>query len=267
MNIVSVKLYNWIVIQKWLRRFVRNFKFVNIINTFLSSFPITRQKRNINYRITKLSSFFSAIDILILESVYKKDYLLKQEINTFIDLGCNVGYFTLWLAGITQNKNLRGLMIDANPELTQEVLTHITNNNLSKVHFVYGLAGKELNFNIIPGYGLTSINENMSEEQAEEYRGNWKTIKPPSIDLSSVWKNRFNTEEDIDFLKMDIEGAEVDVLKKEKEFLKRVKIAFIKWHHTTSCEEIELLAKDIGWELVKIIVNNRRSGSLLFRRK
>ena len=70
------------------------------------------------YRTSRLESIPLAVDMLEKGSLYPPD-LLPSPLTSFADLGCNVGYFTCWLAH-ERGRALKGIMVDANPEVVKE---------------------------------------------------------------------------------------------------------------------------------------------------
>src|SRR5687767_12473153 len=111
-------------------------------NAWLRQRPLVKQLpgSGIVYRATRLESIPLGVEMFEKNILYSPS-TIPQTITTFADLGCNVGYFTCWLAH-HRGRALRGLMLDANPEALVEAEWHAKANRLTDVHAIHGVAGE-----------------------------------------------------------------------------------------------------------------------------
>src|SRR5438094_4314827 len=101
----------------FLRRLVQVLGLHKVGNWWLRHFPLMRKMpgSGIIYRATRLESIPLAVEMFEKGNLYDAE-MLPQNFTTFADLGCNVGYFTCWLAHLANGRKLEGVMLDANPE-------------------------------------------------------------------------------------------------------------------------------------------------------
>ena len=237
---------------------------------FLRHIPYVRSlpKTGARYRCRYLET------LLLADELYNRNIYLKAidpaKVRTFVDLGCNVGFFAVLLAELTGSKDLKGLMIDANPEMIEETRWHVTRNKLDQVVPVFGLAGaatdaKEVDFHLLPS--------NLGSSQFAIYepgkppKGDWKKIRVPCVDLESLWLQHCGDVR-CQVLKIDIEGSEKDFLRTDGKFLQRVDIIILEWHKwIVSREAIDALLAGQNFELVEVLEELEQTGIAWYRRK
>lgn len=134
---------------------------------------------------------------------------------TFFDIGANIGLMTLVAAGI---KNTRVHSFEPSPVAYPRLFENINLNNLSSRVLIHQIAvsdkGGWINFNDDERSELSHISTKNEDGQK---------IKTTTID-SYCQKNSINK---IDVLKIDVEGAELSVLKGAKQMLELGKIKHI----------------------------------------
>src|SRR5213083_2025673 len=125
------------------RRSVQQLRLHRLGNWWLRQHPMVRQLpgSGIRYRATRLESIPLAVEMFDQGNLYEAA-LLPRDFTTFVDLGCNVGYFTCWLAHLARGRTLRGLMLDANPEAVEEARWHAQANAMPEVYGIHGIAGE-----------------------------------------------------------------------------------------------------------------------------
>ena len=108
------QLISWLSRAGWLRRLVQRLRLHRLGNWWLGRFPMIKRwpASGVIYRATRLESIPLAVEMFEKGNLYDAA-LLPANFTTFADLGCNVGYFTCWLAHLAQGRPLRGLMLDA----------------------------------------------------------------------------------------------------------------------------------------------------------
>src|SRR5262245_45761924 len=126
-----------------LRRGVQRLRLHRLGNWWLRQRPLRGRLpgSGVIYRATRLESIPLATEMFEQGTLYDAA-LLPPDFTTFVDLGCNVGYFTCWLAHLAQGRTLRGLMLDANPQAVGEALWHAQANRMPDVFGIHGIAGE-----------------------------------------------------------------------------------------------------------------------------
>ena len=212
--------------------------------------------------------------ILLADELFNRNVYLKAidpaKLKTFVDLGCNVGLFPLLLNEMTGRKDLRGLLIDANPQMVEEATWHVTTNQLNQVIPVFGLAGAATAGQSVDFYLLPS---NLGSSQFPVYepgkpqKGAWKKVTVPCVDVETLWKKQFGDAR-CDLLKIDIEGSEKTFLQTDKEFLRRVDAIILEWHKwIVSREEVEAMLTAQGFRLVEVLEELGQTGIAWYARR
>src|SRR6266436_1363335 len=137
------KLIAWLSRAGWLRRFVQRLRLHQLGNWYLGKLPLVKRLpgSGVVYRATRLESIPLAVEMFERGNLYDAA-LLPANFTSFADLGCNVGYFTCWLAHLAQGRKLRGLMLDANPDAVKEAQWHAQANGLTEVFGLHGILGE-----------------------------------------------------------------------------------------------------------------------------
>src|SRR5258706_13414439 len=109
------RLISWLSHFAFLRRSVRWLHLQRVGNWWLHTFPLLKKLpgSGVLYRATRLESIPLAVEMFEKGTLYDAS-LLPLNFTTFVDLGCNVGYFTCLLAHLAKGRTLPGLMLDAN---------------------------------------------------------------------------------------------------------------------------------------------------------
>ncbi|MDT8308001.1 MAG: FkbM family methyltransferase [Bacteroidales bacterium] len=165
-----------------------------------------------------------------------------------IDVGANVGMYTLTLSNVVGDHG-NVWAFEALPQNVSRLKSNIYNNNLNNVE-VFPLAlgddSGSVDFLVATdgAYGsLISVQDNKETNQ---------TIKVQVEKLDVVWGN--SKKPKVDFIKIDVEGAEVGVLKGAINLLQTCKpVILIEANSNTHLNEIESVLQPIGyrWEQPK----------------
>jgi FkbM family methyltransferase len=221
------------------------------------------------YRSARVESIPLAVEMFEKGLTYDREYL-RRDITNFIDLGCNVGYFTILLADMAKGKKLKGLMVDANPDVIEEAQWHVmANPQLHDVYPVLGLVGSEPaeakgDF-FVYASNICSSREPVAGP-GQNLTGEWKRVTVPCVTIQKLWDDRF-AKERCHLLKVDIEGAEFDFFRHEKAFLDRVDSILLEWHKWSSqLEPIKEFLAPLGFQLVKVFEEDANLGTCLFER-
>ena len=184
---------------------------------------------SLTYRITMLDNLIVAREIF---ANHEYGALARfHDIHSFADLGSNCGYFTLFLAALADSAAIKGLAVDAHPDMVEQTRWHIEHNRLDDVHAVWGLLGASDGSH---GRFFVNIDAAGSSQFDRAPEGNvtenpWREIVAPTVSLSAEWQRRFG-DAPCDVLKVDIEGSEDALLRREAGFLRRVGVLAIEMH-------------------------------------
>lgn len=199
----------------------------------------------------------SAIDCLreiFGNNVYEK-YWSAKDGDVVIDIGANVGIFTVKV-GEKLNKGLI-VAIEPSPQNIELLKKNLRLHNLSSVIVVPKAVGNfrgKSKFLITPVSGQHRF-YSKTVEKSEEIN---KIIEVDTVLLDDIVKEL--KIKVIDFLKIDVEGAELDVLKGAKESLKFTKNIAMELHYEGEGEEVRRFLEERGFT-VKIV------GSMLYASK
>ena len=253
-----------------LRRVVRGLRLHKLGHAWLRRFPLVKRLpgSGVTYRATRLESIPLAHEMFEKGNLYDAS-LLPAGFTTFADLGCNVGYFTCWLAHLAQGRKLKGLMFDANPEAVQEAQWHALANGMDEVFGIHGILGETSPTGAVDFYLYESnicSTSQLPDLEKMVLKGKWTKISVPIVSLEVEWRHRFGDMR-CDLLKIDIEGSEMSFLQAEASFLRRVQSVLIEWHKwRVSLKDVtDFLARhDLVY--VKTVEENENMGTAFFRR-
>ncbi len=222
------------------------------------------------YRATSLESIPLGVEMFEKGLTYDRAFLKGLgPIQTFADLGCNVGYFTCLLADLSPGRTLKGLMIDANADVVREARWHAEANRLNEVYALHGIVGEpsptgEAQFYVYES-SICSSSKPLGETQAN-LKGVWTEVKVPCVVLEKVWREKFGDTR-CNLLKIDVEGSEMKFLQSEGSFLQRVDTILLEWHKwQVQLPEIEAFLKTRGFVLVKVFEEDATMGTCFFHR-
>lgn len=162
-----------------------------------------------------------------------------------IDAGAHIGLATLYFKQLYPFAQVTA--IEPNPVAVNILQTNITTNHCSDVTIVAGKLAET------PGTSefFTDATADNWHSTASGQIGAWtgnQLDQKKALTVPNVLLADFLTEE-IDFLKMDIEGAELAVLTATKEHLHKVKHLMVEFHPTKnqSLKELLTLLQEVGF--------------------
>lgn len=187
-------------------------------------------------------SFIWQYKEIYVDQSYKFDTNKTEPI--IIDCGANIGLSTLYYK--SEYPNAKVYCIEADPEIAKTLSTNLSQNNFQAT--IIAKAAWTHND------GVTFSSE--GSDSGSVGHGN---IHIDSINLSDF----LNTFDEIDFLKMDIEGAENVVIPHCSEELKKVNTLFLEYHGVYAEEqklnEILSILKEAGFHYYIKTENKRKS--------
>lgn len=156
---------------------------------------------------------------------YEKEIgdLLKRIVkpnNVFVDLGANIGYFSLLVAHISPTSSV--ISFEPVTDLYQRMNDNIALNRIKNIKTVNAAVGeineeKELFVSAADNLGMSSFHK------PENYSGNKDKVEVVTLD---DWSKIAGLSQ-IDIIKLDIEGSELAALRGMKEILKEQKPVLI----------------------------------------
>lgn len=248
-----------------LRKAARALRLYNAANLYLRFFPVVKKlPGGISYRARWVESILLSRQMLESGAMYPRSKL-PTNVETFVDLGCNVGYFACWLAELSRTRAMKGLMIDANKKVVEEAEWHAQTNNWKEVFAVHGIAGERSESGQADFY-LYWSNYCSSTTRNPSLHGPWKRTRVPCIDVGELWRQKFGAAR-CDLLKVDIEGSEVDFFRVEQQFLGQVDAILLEWHKwRVKLPDVEVLLLPSGFKLGEVLEEKELEGTCLFRR-
>jgi len=253
-----------------IRRAIQILRLHRLGNFWLRRFPVVKRLpgSEIVYRATRLESIPLANEMFEKGNLYDAT-LLPENFTNYADLGCNVGYFTVWLAHLARGRKLSGLMLDANPDAVREAQWHAQANNMPEVFAINGIVG-EGQPGEFPEFFLYESNicstSQLTEEMQRNLKGRWTTVSVPCIQVAAQWQKHFGTAR-CHLLKIDIEGSEMHFLRRESTFLAQVDTILIEWHTWgTTLDEIKRFLAAEHFSYIKTIEESATMGTAFFRR-
>lgn len=168
----------------------------------------------LNYEIQAADclSFIWQFEEIFVENSY--EFKADTETPLIIDCGSNIGVTVIYFKRIYPESKI--LAFEADPKIAEILVENIKANKINNVEvFNKAVWKNDGTLEIVPeGADAASI------------YGKGKKIQVESLRLKNILK----ANKEIDFLKVDIEGAETEVIKDCNEELQKVKNIFIEYH-------------------------------------
>jgi FkbM family methyltransferase len=249
---------------------IRSMRLQQAASVILDRRPIVRRTRRhgLKYRVRYLESLMVADEIFNRE-VYASSFA-KGPVETFVDLGTNVGYFLCDAVDRTGNRDILGLAIDANPVVVDEARWHVHANGFSGVRVVHGLVGHPPDVREAPLYMSGS---NVSASAQPNFnplvptKGEVTSAIMPCVDVHAEWRAMAGDRR-VDLLKIDIEGFELTALENLAGLLAITDAVVIEWHNwITSRAKVEEAFARHGFALDVLVSEDEDAGIGVFRRR
>lgn len=184
---------------------------------------------------------------------------------TYCDLGCQSGMALLRLAARSGPPH-RSLLIDGNPAAVARARENVREAGLAGVAVVHGAVGcgaatgSTATFVLVPNELECGLAGRHDASRAA------RAVEVPVIDLESAWRGHVG-DLPCDLLKMDVEGAELDVLVAEGRFLARVRRCVLEWHDPPAARDrVVALLEGHGFTDIRTVWEGGPTGVLDCRR-
>lgn len=167
-------------------------------------------------------------------------------VRRLLDLGSNIGLAALWFSLFSPDMELA--CVEADPRNLSLLSENLGRNNLQARIFPCAVGAQEglaeLSFNENTGLStLTSTGLTDIYGHRESVKVNIKTVESILDELG--W-------ESVDVVKMDIEGAELEIFRSCAQWIARVERFVLEIHSNTSPEEIAGLVRPFGFVVRRI---------------
>lgn len=171
---------------------------------------------------------------------------LTKESGVIVDIGANIGGYTI-LAGVT-NQNAKIYSIEPQKDNFKILTKNIKLNNLKNVESLNVALGNKKGVVKLYSPG----DNNFGGYSLKNLAHRFELVQQNSFD--SLFKSK---EKEIDLIKIDVEGAETDVLKGMGFFLSNHKIKNIILEiNDNNYQDIQHLLKKYGYNLKRLMYNN-----------
>lgn len=181
----------------------------------------TSLRVDLSTRTERIAFYTGEYDADLLETII---YLLKPN-STFLDIGANIGFYSVAMASHIRNENLSGNVLSFEPfeGNFQRLMHNIKLNNLENICDTnnYGLSN-------VSGVSEITLREdfkhgsntgNAAIRTGGELDKGFKVSQIKLEKLSDVWARDFKDYNQMDIIKMDIEGHEDFCLEGGKEVI------------------------------------------------
>lgn len=252
--------------SKIIHRIASFLRLPELLNGILRRYPIRKATAGgAVYRIRSLESFSIRDEVFDPETY---DILFaRKNVETFVDLGCNVGLVPC-LMRERFGSHIKGLLVDANPAMVEECRWHLEANGLLQCRAVWGVIGGCIDATEQPfylnKYNISSSALPFGESYPLPIGDGVKEIRVPSVDVGKVWR-QYHGDRRIDFMKIDIEGSEMDFLEGGASVLDRVASLAIEWHKwCCSYDDIKRKMHEMSFRELKVVKEDRICGLALY---
>lgn len=231
------------------------------INRFiLSRWPIQRSlPGGTRYQCASTTDLATAIE-LFAHGVYPMSLVTPSSDMQVVDVGCNVGYFSLLVADHFRHLQPSFTLIDANLRVLNQACWHLNLNGLTAKP-IHAIAGSQSNT-----FWVNNLNSTTSASFILESNPSWHNRLLTPVKVKPVAVSGLIGGE-VGLMKIDIEGDELSFLSKESDLLCRTAQLFIEWHtYACSFAQINSLLNDYGMSHCRILEQSDAGGVAFFRR-
>lgn len=224
---------------------IRRFRFVKVIDNLIARFlksdfvVIQGHKMFLDPKDSlrlSLSGTYEPLETEVVKKIVKKG-------NTILDIGANIGYYTLLFAKLVGKKG-RIIAFEPDPDNFALLKKNIEINNYKNVILVQKAVSDKTG-----KLRLYFCEDNKGNHRIYDSGDNRQSIKIESIRLDDYFKNYDGS---INFIKMDIQGAEGGALQGMPNLLKKNKVKIVTEFWPIGLKEFGIAPK----EYLKLLIEN-----------
>ncbi|HCK10095.1 MAG TPA: hypothetical protein DHW45_09480 [Candidatus Latescibacteria bacterium] len=254
-----------IIHTSWFHQFIRWARLRQIAGFVLRTISPRFRYGETSYRVHSPESFSVASEIFK-QRTY--DSISEQnDVRTIVDLGCNTGYFTCFLAEHFGADMIEGILVDADTDVLAECDWHLDKNgirNCRTLHAVVGPEGEETAEFHVGEFNISSSARGFEGDYPFPARAK-KSVQVPLANLRGILADTFGDRR-VDILKIDIEGSEADLLAGDLGYLRQVDTIVIEWHKwVLDFGEVKMKLKGVGFSDYEILKEDSICGVACFR--
>ena len=241
-----------------------------LANQALRIFPISRRlpRSQSRIRIRSVAGLALAEEMLAGDAYAGLQKL--GPLTTFIDLGCNVGWFPCMLREYEACARPVGLLVDADPTMVEESRWHMAANGID-AECLWGAVGVAAasddgttRFHVNPANTSSSLTP-FGADHPFPVKGRVQTISVPTVHVADAWRQRHG-DRPVSVLKVDVEGAEFDFFRLEGDFVATIVRAIVcEWHAWHgSLDDLTALVEPLGFRLLEVGQQDAQGGVATF---
>jgi FkbM family methyltransferase len=186
-----------------------------------------------------------------------------RDAETVLDIGANEGFYTLKVK--QNNPSCRVLSVEPNPLSFRLLSKNIGSNGLRRISLLNAaITGRNgsIRLEIVPE--VTSIGSKDIGLQDRQWLDSRriKRVQARSMTLPSLCRK--HDVGVIDILKIDVEGAEMDILRNGRSVLQRTRRVVVEWHTPQLRDEVKRFMRREGFPIV--FEEKKSCGDLYFVR-
>ena len=249
--------------NKAVREVLKVFKIHLIVDCFFRIFPKEGKFGGYRYSVASLEAWLVEKEIFK-SGIYDGVFDLAG-VKTFVDLGCNRGFFSVWLAEKSGLKP-KGILVEANPALIPQINLLLEQNGFFEMTIFNGAAGAGMDGGVVEILvPPTDVGAGLKKATEKSLAGDkCKVVSVPALKVGDAWRTKFLHGERCGILKVDIEGAEEAFFEDEQDFLKIVDRLVVEVHESmVSIKRVKAILSQNGFSLVKETKEDSET-SLLF---
>ena len=180
------------------------------------------------------------------------NYVKINDNETFVDVGANVGAYSLKIASDYKSKGIKVIAIEAHPANYKALCKNIDINKFTNIHAINKAVSDHKG--IVTMYERKNLKRIIPEWYTihETFSGH-QLDKRYSIEVESDTLDAILDNYKVDFIKIDIEGAEVEALKGATNTLDRLRKIIVEIHEN-NFDKVKRILEDHNFE-IEIITN------------
>jgi len=182
-----------------------------------------------------------------------KRHLAMEENETFVDVGANVGSYSLMIANEYKDKGVKVIAIEAHPENYKALCRNIECNKFENIIIAINKVISDYKGSVRlyeRSHDGTRVDSEMYSICSDQRIDTFNILHPDgkSLQMECDTLDNILDTETVDVIKMDVEGAEVLALKAATKTLRRIRKIVVEIHGDNS-EDVKRLLRTYGFNL------------------